>query len=550
MLSRVLAVVCALALSSGALGAEDESEFHGFYLLSFDRYGRLTNPYELDLAVLELRAHAEVERIVIVAYGWANDGEASLGGYQTLLSGIVEQLPGRTAIIGVGWDSSQTGIRKLFNDLIPLPVVADAVAVVPDRVLFPLSFWSKAAMADRIGYGGLRTALNQLFALAYPPGSGHPDLYLVGHSFGTRIMCGLLIDELAYQKVGAAPFESRARVRGALLIQPALAAANLPTQGIDFPLVVTQSENDRANSFLFPVANLFINSFSFTAAEALIQQRLFAPVEQTAQLAAEGASDVVEAGGKLLGVDVGEDESEAEVAAKQAAPREPDMPPVSAPGRADTARPIRKPLEFPAQAYRATRRTGSELLGIPAAFAFSVLTAPVQYVYAQGKGLATHPIDHVMDTLAQLPGVEILVSGVGRATQREIPWGRRSKGFFGLGSLHESVGRLSMPAWPIRVPSEDDAHTLAQLGPPPADPDACPFPSCDGVVLVDLTDDVGGGLFGDLRNPWIGMTVGWFDLTGTHSAYADPKITGLLLRVMRVDGSTEPAAASASAPAP
>jgi hypothetical protein len=46
------------------------------------------------------------------------------------------------------------------------------------------------------------------------------------------------------------------------------------------------------------------------------------------------------------------------------------------------------------------------------------------------------------------------------------------------------------------------------------------------------------------------MTVGWFDLTGTHSAYADPKITGLLLRVMRVDGSTEPAAASASAPAP
>jgi hypothetical protein len=105
-----------------------------------------------------------------------------------------------------------------------------------------------------------------------------------------------------------------------------------------------------------------------------------------------------------------------------------------------------------------------------------------------------------------------------------------------------------MPAWPIQVPSGDDAYTLAQLGPAPADREGCPFPSCDGVVLVDLTDEVEGGLFGDLRNPWIGMTVGWFDLTGMHSAYADPKFTGLLLRVMRVDESTEPAAASASAP--
>src|SRR5215510_6981035 len=93
MLSPLLAGVCALSFSSRALGAEQESQFHGFYLLSFDRYGRLTNPYELDLAILELREHPEVERIVIVAYGWANDGEASLGAYQTLLRGIVEQLP-------------------------------------------------------------------------------------------------------------------------------------------------------------------------------------------------------------------------------------------------------------------------------------------------------------------------------------------------------------------------------------------------------------------------------------------------------------------------
>jgi hypothetical protein len=209
-----LALACAL-LALGAPARAEEPEFHGFYQLSFDRYGRLTNPYELDIAVAELRAHPEVERIAIVAYGWANDGEASLGAYEALLQGILEQLPGRTAIIGLAWDSSQTGIRKLLNDLVPLPVVADSVAAVPDRLLFPLSFWSKAAMADRIGFGGLRGALNDLFGAAYPQSAHHPELYLIGHSFGTRIVCALLTDELGIQKVGAAPFASQEHVRGA-----------------------------------------------------------------------------------------------------------------------------------------------------------------------------------------------------------------------------------------------------------------------------------------------------------------------------------------------
>jgi hypothetical protein len=494
-------ILCALFCSVLAVGAAahaEEPEFHGFYQLSFDRYGRLTNPYELDIAVAELRAHPEVERIAIVAYGWANDGEASLGAYDALLHGILEELPGRTAIIGIGWDSSQTGIRKLLNDLVPLPVVADSVAAVPDRLLFPLSFWSKAAMADRIGFGGLRGALNELFAGAYPEGTRHPELYLIGHSFGTRILCALLTDKLGIQKVGAAPFASQSRVRGALLIQPALAAANLP-QDASFPILITQSEHDHANGFLFPIANLIVNAYSFTTAEAVIQQRLFAPVEKTAKSA-----------GNALGR--GDDPAQ---------PEEPQP-------RPGTARRLLRPLQFPAQAYRATKRTSAELLGIPGAALFSLVAAPVQYAYAQGVGLASHPVDHVMDTLAQIPLVEVAVSLTGGALGREVPWGRQSKGLLALGGLHESLGRLATPAWPGKVPYA--WYTLKSFD---AAPQAgCALPRCSGVLLVDVSDEVGGGWYGDLRNPWINASVGWLDPIGTHSVYSDPKIVGLLPRLI------------------
>jgi hypothetical protein len=521
---KALPLACAL-LAAAASARAEEPELHGFYQLSFDRYGRLTNPYELDIAVSELAAHPEVERIAIVAYGWDNDGEASLGAYDALLHGILEQLPGRTAIIGIAWDSSQTGIRKLLNDIVPLPVIADSVAAIPDRVLFPLSFWSKAAMADRIGFGGLRGALNELFGAAYPEGTRHPELYLIGHSFGTRILCALLTDKLGIQKVGAAPFASQPHVRGALLIQPALAAANLPREP-SFPIMITQSEHDHANGFLFPIANVIVNAYSFTAAEAVIQQRLFAPVERTAKSAAKGAGDALGRGDD----------------AEQAAPvEEPEQKP-------GTARRILRPLQFPAQAYRATRRTSSELLGIPGAALFSLVAVPVQYAYAQGVGLASNPVDHVMDTLAQVPGVEIGVSLTGSALGREVPWGRRSKGFLALGGLHESLGRLATPAWPGKLPYA--WYTLKTLeSAPPAAKD-CALPSCTGVLLVDVSDGVGGGWYGDLRNPWINGTLGWLDPIGTHSVYADPQIVGLLTKLIRVSEAEAQLAGEAPSPAP
>ena len=56
-----LALACAL-LALGAPARAEEPDFHGFYQLSFDRYGRLTNPYELDIAIAGARPTTTTSR--------------------------------------------------------------------------------------------------------------------------------------------------------------------------------------------------------------------------------------------------------------------------------------------------------------------------------------------------------------------------------------------------------------------------------------------------------------------------------------------------------
>jgi hypothetical protein len=56
----------------------------------------------------------------LVAYGWDNGGEASVDSDRALLktsAGRPSSLESRrTAYLGIGWDSSETGNRKLLND--------------------------------------------------------------------------------------------------------------------------------------------------------------------------------------------------------------------------------------------------------------------------------------------------------------------------------------------------------------------------------------------------------------------------------------------------
>jgi len=57
-------------------------------VLGFNYWGELTTPGELELAELELGATDEIDRIVVIAYGWSYDKEASYGNYQRMVSDL------------------------------------------------------------------------------------------------------------------------------------------------------------------------------------------------------------------------------------------------------------------------------------------------------------------------------------------------------------------------------------------------------------------------------------------------------------------------------
>jgi hypothetical protein len=496
------------------------ASFHGFYLLSFDRYGALANRFERDLAIEELKANRQIDRIIIMSYGWANDGEASFAAYQNLIMKIRKNSPRpgasrTTAIFGIGWDSSQTGFRKLITDILPLPVIGDALAFFPDTLLFPVSFWSKAAMADRIGYGGLRNTLNQIFAEVYPEGESHPEIYLIGHSFGTRILSGLMQEELGFLPVPGEKFESAAHVKGAVMLQPALVADNLHRDA-PYPVLVTQSRHDHANGLLYPVANLVVNAYSFTAVEAHIQKRLFATIEG---MVGAASGSVSRAASQVKGIVL-----PSKPEANEAPEGDEEVPPENLNQTSGLF------TGLPVQTYRATRRSVGELMSIPIGIFFNAVMTPLAYGYAQTKGVLTHPLDHLMDSLAQIPVVEIPVDGLSRIVGREVPWGQRGKGVFDIGPLNEAVGRLATSN--IKFGGVPPVYSPQELHEVAGRDEGCGLPQCEGLVIVDASRLVVEGLFGNLDRPLLDYTLGWFDLIGAHSDYTNPEVVRLMTLVV------------------
>ncbi len=550
-----LALFAGLALVCGQNSASADEGKLRFYLMSFDRFGQLSSPYERDLAIRELQSDSNVRRILLIAYGWANDGESSLGAYTELVDDLLARIDtgsddGDTVIFGIGWDSSQTGFRKLFNDLVPLPVIADAAAVAPDRLLFPFSFWSKAAMADRIGFGGLRRTLNQILGTVYPPGTPHPPIYLVGHSFGTRVLSGLLKNRVGMLRVGRERFRSTEHVAGALFIQPSLVLSNLPVDP-PFPVIVTQNEHDHANGILFPLGNLLVNSYVFTTFEGLLQYRLFSAFEGAAGSARD---TVLQASSMLLPIGNSDRTKDSDLPQDAESPESSGLPheATSPNGASEPREPAVTRGPEPAaalgtRAYGATRRTSGELLAIPIAVGFSLVATPIQYAYTQAVGIASNPVDHTMDSLAQLPLIELGVDALSHLLGRERPWGRASKGIFTLGGLHESAGRLLAPSFGSSPLPVATSYRTFEAG---ADGAPCGLSRCIGIQFVDLSDEIGQGLFGDLRNPWIRYSIGWLDPVGMHSQTRESEIRSLLGRLLTQEGariSRSPHAAASTA---
>ncbi len=470
------------------------------FVLSFNRWGDIANPAEVNLVKHELASDPSIERIIIFSYGWLNDGESSYATYHNLFEEMYHHLkPGevrpRVAVIAVGWDSAQSGFRKLLNDLVPFPALASLTAAVPDMLLYPLSFWSKAATADRIGFGGLRTSLNEIFEYAYPGGKGTPDIFLSGHSFGTRIISQLMQDRVGGIAVHADPFVGAAHVRGAVLLQPAISQTGLHRQA-KYPILITQSEHDHAVGAMFPVANFLINTSIFTSFEALFRYQFF---------------------------DVAGQATERISAADQAIHDQIDSPILERDTGLDSV--VRSVIRATGRGGYLVLRGVAEVVSIPFALASGVVVTPINYAYVQTVGLLTHPVDHVMDTLAQLPLLEIATAWASDASGRSVAWGRRGKGFLNLGALNESVGRLYTPAMIGDLPGgQSRIYDLGDLR-DAQDTQACGLPRCEGILLLDATDIIEVGSFGlNLNDPLVDYTLGWLDPLGSHLDYRNEDV--------------------------
>ncbi len=265
----------------------------GPYFLDFNTDGRLTSGSEVQRFAADAKARRDnghpVRKIAIVSFGWglsreesvtdylqyvryylkaAGDKFQSLGDPESALTEAETEIADDWAIVCVSWDSSQHAIESAIESFIPSPSFARCLSFVPDYMLFPVTFWSKAGLADRIGYGSLRDAVEVMLDESFEP-ADVPDLYLVGHSLGCRILSGFVKTSLgAVELPQSAKFQYLDSVQGGVFVLPALVPLNLPTEP-NYPLVIAQSEHDYANSFLYPVANVPLNAYTSTGAEGI-----------------------------------------------------------------------------------------------------------------------------------------------------------------------------------------------------------------------------------------------------------------------------------------
>ena len=57
--------------------AQENSPTDHLYILNFDAWGELQNPGERDSAIEQMSRDRGIERVIIMSYGWGNDGPAS-----------------------------------------------------------------------------------------------------------------------------------------------------------------------------------------------------------------------------------------------------------------------------------------------------------------------------------------------------------------------------------------------------------------------------------------------------------------------------------------
>jgi hypothetical protein len=466
---------------------------NNIYVLDFDHHGRLVNPEEVERARDEIqkkyidnkRVNAKGQKvprnILVLSLGWNYDRDGIRKQYATLITQYVAYIKSLINskeieldidffekdwdVFIVSWDSSERGVRRLMNDLLPMPAINELVSWGPDKLLFPFSFWSKAALADRIGYGDLRNTMENVLLGEFGTKDERKPTYktgvfLIGHSLGCRILGGMINQKMGDSSTNGERYKYLVkRIKGVLLIEPAAIELNLP-KGSSFPTIVTQTRHDHANGFLYPVVNLPLNAYTFSRMETI---------------------------------------------------------------KSHTSEEVPKQENY-------FENLGKDLLIIPASFGCSLIAIPTGYIYNQGYQIWHRHLNYPMDTLAQIPLLEIPVDLLDEVLEHGEPnkperWGSSHRGLMGSGLFGESAARAVSPDfgnW--RTPNVVNLEDIIRDD--KWQRNALP----NGFLYADCSKVMSHGFF-DLNNHLVDWTVGWLDPVGAHGDYKQPPIYKLIYKL-------------------
>ncbi|MDX1973805.1 MAG: hypothetical protein SFY68_14835 [Candidatus Sumerlaeia bacterium] len=411
---RLILLCCALLTIVGCgkridvLQRIQEVQESGQYIFSFqfDSDGRFVNPEELDRAIRVSKSREAkgetIKRLILVSVGWGNSVNNSRISYRDLideyqndracksrksLNNYKEQELLNTVIFCINWPSDQKPFAAYVDSALPTPNLANAAGTLPDLILFPLTYWSRATAADRIGMTELKSVLanyiqsvkdpeNKLEDCSHsePAGDAAISIYMIGHSFGCRILGNLARTNYGGIKVPGR-FVFTPSIKGAVFITPAADSFTIPSKP-DYPLTVLYSRHDHINALAFPLANLVLNSYAYGFGIITSSHYVF---RKSYRELTNGQRLLVELGALAF---------------------------------------------FPI---------------------YTVIATPINYVYGQGALLYRRgPIAWLGDTFASVPIAGTLVQILDRKIitriYRQQNWGERFRGIFNFGAITDSVG--------------------------------------------------------------------------------------------------------------
>lgn len=388
-----------------------DSVFKNLYFLEFDHEGLFTNSKEAARAIREIKHNSQLKNIVILSLGWNHIRDDSPQSYQHLLIEyflfVHKHYPkslesiNETAFFAVSWESSLTGVSDAFADIIPTEM-AKGIGTVISIPFQPLTVWSKASTADKIGRLGLKDVMTKIMDEITKPKKDYP-IFMIGHSFGSRILTALSLPTISFKRDQPSIAEEEKllkSIKGMVLIQPALSSLDIHAINDDysrnsknnFPIYITESRHDHLNRLAFPLVNIPLNLYSSRQIGHYLKT-FFDDIH----------NDSIRTSYKLIGG-----------------------------------------LE-------------ADLINL----AYSPIYFTASYLRGQYEELKERNWAYIPDTLAQLPLIEIPVEAINQLTSsQKLPdeiWGNRHKGLFSFGPLMESAATYQS------VPKEQQSKPVYKL---------------------------------------------------------------------------------------